>query len=767
MRKAVCALIILPVILFVLLPELLVADVKIWTCDIISNENNYKAARELKPILLVGARNGSLSGKIIVEATGDIKGLKASAGNLTGKAGEISAKNVQVRYGKEWENSSGWLMPKGADILAESAPESAPRKGIRVLPVWITVKVPKDSKAGIYTGSIYVQTSDSPSVNVKLNLEVVDWTLPDPQDYRTWIDFMQSPDTLALEYNLPLWSDKHWKMIDRSFELLSPSGARTVYVPLICRTNFGNEQSMVRWVKKGGNKYDYDYTVFDRYLDSAEKNLGKPKLVIFLVWDICMSAKSLERGLWGGESEVRKNRESLLGKGPRVTVLDPVTKGIDTLILPRYEDPESKALWQPMFAEIIKRMKKRGLEKTMMLGIMPDLWPNKEEVNFWKDVSGGLAWAIHGHAGFAKDVMIGNKGLYKISDIGYAAFVYNLTYNVNPEKGRMYGWKNPALLTAYERGGLMNRATSIDIRELLALDITGGQRGGGRMGADYWPVIKNKKGERAGGVYTRYPENNWRNLDICDWFLAPGPDGALATNRLEGLKEGAQVCEARIFLEDTLLDSSKKSKLKTELAKRCQDALDEHQHAMWKTVWNNEEDLKKIGEASGQRYPSEGLYYALQKAGKNMPPFVNEVNKIAVEEATKGKEWYSAGWQEREKKLFSLAGEVANILEGNVSGGAARSASSMGVDYPEAISKNTGIAKENILELSKNPGISNDDILAVCTAAEISKGDLKELYKKRKKENTNYDFVNSLNLEKEEKAAFDALLKKLKAEVKK
>ncbi len=197
MRKAVCALIILPVILFVLLPELLVADVKIWTCDIISNENNYKAARELKPILLVGARNGSLSGKIIVEATGDIKGLKASAGNLTGKAGEISAKNVQVRYGKEWENSSGWLMPKGADILAESAPESAPRKGIRVLPVWITVKVPKDSKAGIYTGSIYVQTSDSPSVNVKLNLEVVDWTLPDPQDYRTWIDFMQSPDTLA------------------------------------------------------------------------------------------------------------------------------------------------------------------------------------------------------------------------------------------------------------------------------------------------------------------------------------------------------------------------------------------------------------------------------------------------------------------------------------------------------------------------------------------------------------------------------------------
>ena len=27
-------------------------------------------------------------------------------------------------------------------------------------------------------------------------------------------------------------------------------GSRMVYVPLICYTNFGNEQSMVRWIKK-------------------------------------------------------------------------------------------------------------------------------------------------------------------------------------------------------------------------------------------------------------------------------------------------------------------------------------------------------------------------------------------------------------------------------------------------------------------------------------------------------------------------------------
>jgi hypothetical protein len=409
--------------------------------------------------------------------------------------------------------------------------------------------------------------------------------LPDPQDYRTWTDFMESPDTLALEYKVPLWSEKHWQLIDRSFRLLSPTGCRVLYVPLITGTNFGNEQSMVRWIKKGENQYDYDYTVLDRYLDSAEKNLGRPKLVIFLVWDIYLSNDSLKRGLWGdsmGGAVTRESREKLLGKGPRVTVWNPATKETEVVYLPRYEDEASKAFWQPMFAEVLKRMKNRGLEKTMMLGTMPDLWPNKQETAFWNDVSGGLPWVIHAHGGPISDVMIGKKALNKIADIGYAACVNSAHYSVNPDKGRQYGWQNPAFVSLYERFEL-NRDPPSFIREFQVFNLTGGLHGAGRMGADYWPVLRNKKGERAGQVYARYPENNWRNLDIGDYFLAPGPDGAVATARLEYLREGIQVCEVRIFLEDALLDAGKKAKLGPELAKRCQDALDEHQRAMTKT----------------------------------------------------------------------------------------------------------------------------------------------------------------------------------------
>jgi len=643
------------------------AGMRVWTCDVVSEEQPASAAGTLHPMLIVAARNGTFSGKVVVDSASPVKGLRATVGAISGEGGTIPAQNVQLRYAVGWEQR-GWALPSNPDILLESPPAqvdtlSRSPAGRVYAPVWITVKVPKDAKPGAYTGEMTVQAQGINPTRVPIKLDVQNWTLPDPQDYRTWLDFVESPDTLAVEYKTPLWSDKHWDLIGRSFRLLSETGTRVLYVPLICRTNFGNEQSMVRWVPKGQDKYDYDYTVLDKYLDSALKNLGKPKLVIFLVWDICLSKDSLNRGLWGKDTPTGEMRKELLGRGPRVTAIDPATKEANFIFLPRYEDPASKALWQPMWAEVRKKMAARGLDKTMMLGIMPDLWPNKEEVAFWKDVSGDLAWAIHGHAGAPGDAAPGNKLLYKIADIGYAAYVYNLTFNVNPAKGRMYGWHNKALISNYLRGGELNAASAIEIREFPAFNITGGQRGGGRMGADFWRAVRDKKGQRAAAVYGRYPENNWRNLDISDWFLAPGPDGALATARLESLKEGVQECEARICLESALLDASQKAKVGAELAQRCQDALDEHHRAMWKTAWFNDEDLASLGKIGEGRNPQEGLWYALVKAGKKLPGFWDgPARAMRSDEARKGEEWFAIAWQEREKKLFALAGEVTAKL---------------------------------------------------------------------------------------------------------
>jgi hypothetical protein len=207
-------------------------------------------------------------------------------------------------------------------------------------------------------------------------------------------------------------------------------------------------------------------------------------------------------------------------------------------------------------------------------------------------------------------------------------------------------------LSNFDRGGAQLLFTPIDAREFPIFEITGGQRGAGRIGADYWRVLRNAKGERRTPAWARYPDNSWRNLDICDWYLCPGPDGAVATTRLECLKEGIQECEARIIMEDALLDAGKKAKLGDDLAKRCQDAMDEHHWAMWKTVCDDEEILKMFGNLGTGRTPTETLTQALQKMGKTLQPGT----------AAKGQAWFAQGWQEREKKLFQLAGEVASRL---------------------------------------------------------------------------------------------------------
>jgi len=640
---------------------------RVWTGDVVSDETASTASGTLHPVSITAARNGTFSGKVVLESAGPIKNVRASVGVLSGKGGTIPAQSVQVRYAVGWGETRGWPQMEGGlrglDILLETPPAQVPAdRGPALAPIWITVKVPKNTGAGTYTGELIVQAEGAGQVKVPVNLEVLDWAIPDPQDYRTWVDMIQSPDTLALEYGVPLWSEKHWELIARSFRLISETGSRVVYIPLICRTNFGNEQSMVRWVKKTDDRYEHDFAILDRYLDVVEKNLGKPRLVVFAVWDVCLSQASLTKSI-RRDGNVREEREALLGKGPRVTTWDPATGETNMIFLPRYEEAASKALWQPVWTEIRKRLAARGLEKTMMLGMVSDLWPSKEEVTLLNEVSGGLPWVSHAHAGNLSDTGIGKKILYNVADLGYAAHVRNLVFQVNPDKGRLYGWRRSALVAYFPRNGSAN-GSCLWLRHLPEFNITGDQRGVGRLGADMWYVVRDGKGQRRGAVYHRYPENNWRSLDIDNWLLAPGPEGAVATARYENLREGIQICEARIYLEDALLDAGQRARLGADLAGRCQQVLDEHHRAMWKTVWSNEEDLASAGTVAAGRNPVEGLWKALEASGKKVPGYWDTSGPaMRTTEARKGQEWwFASGWQERNRKLFAMAAEVASEL---------------------------------------------------------------------------------------------------------
>jgi hypothetical protein len=603
------------------------------------------------PVVIVAARNGSFSGKVAVNGA---TALKAVAGDLRAGAAVISAANIQVRYGVPWAADFGRSRVAGEDVLLEAPPAEIPAEIPAEVEVWITVNVPKDAKAAVYQGAVNLAGTAVP-----LQVDVQDWTLPDTQDYRTWVDIIQSPDTLALEYDVPLWSEKHWELIGKSFQIMSPSGCRILYVPLICRTNSGNSESLVQWIKKGEDTYEYDFSRMEKYLDVAKKHLGRPKMVVFQAWDVYLKPPEGPVVVNEGDSRhVKMEKEKaaarweLREKGPAVTMTD--GEKVEAVYLPRYADPKSRAIWKPLWDELRKKMTVRGLEDTMALGMLSDLWPSKEEIQFLDELSGGLPWASHAHNGL---IVNGRAKLRGFTNIAYDANVWSFQWIVDPSKTRLYGWKQPVVTAVYHRFTFFNKASGTALRNLMEQNITGSQRGVGRIGGDTWPALRNSRGTRAGAVTNRYAESYWHSLNIGAWLLAPGPNGPVGTARYEHFREGVQECQARIAIEQVLTDPTLKSRLGDDLAGRAQALLDERQGDIWKGL-----GMADVFSAAEQ----DGMVNGMRSyAGLGALRADRRKYKVAAGHywTVDGHKWFvTSGWQDKTRKLFALAGEVEKKL---------------------------------------------------------------------------------------------------------
>ena len=669
---------------------------QVWNADPLAVDLDVDfgdQAEAVRPVMIAGARNGTFSGKVVAGSAKPIRDLKVTPAGLKGSGGAIPAANVRIRYGVPWGeyrqvNAGNRKLPSpypvytqrlGAlaekplaefPVLAAASddfwptlrPDAAQITPVRgaVVPIWISVKVPPDCPAGEYAGSVQVEAAGENPVQVPVELRIADWSLPDTQDFRTWVDMIQCPDTLALEYKVPLWSERHWELIAQSFKLIGETGGRTVYVPLIAHTDLGNEQSMVRWLKQR-DKYDYDFSNLERYLDVAEKNMGRPKLVVFVVWDVYMipasDASDGSKGAWRQKdvAEHLRTTSGKLGRGPMVTLLDPATGKTELATLPPHFDPAvSKPLWQPLFERLLAGMRKRGLEDKSMLGLQSDAWASQQEHQLFKDISGGWPWVVQSHEGFCTNwsrmMDSDDKLMHGISKIGYQARVWAVTFSDdNADRGPGYagglqshrGWSRPDLVAQFDR---FSREFSSNVywQHLAETAVTGSQRGNGRLGADYWKVIKNKNGKRVARAHDRYPESTWHLLTLPESLLAPGPEGPVASDELEAYREGLQECEARIVIERALGDKDLRAKLGADLLRRCEEYLQERHLRMWLSL----SDLQLFYDYPGVKWgPS---YMASSwRAGSNVG----------------GSHWFlSSGYQQRTAELFSLAGEVEKKL---------------------------------------------------------------------------------------------------------
>jgi len=599
---------------------------QVWTVSpaLLVYDTDYgEQGERTSTVELVGTRNGAFSGQVVVSSDAPIKSIRAEAGELrrVGGSGVIPASAVQVRYalpdGPPSRHHRGVSDVRPFDGLEEGPPSRVPLREKRlsrryvgppvvpgaVQPVWVTVHVPADAAPGTYRGTLTVR-ADATVANVLVSISVADWELPRPEDFVTFVDLIQSPETVAMKYKVPLWSDKHFDLIGKSYDILGTIGNDTIYLPLICKTHFGNGESLVRWVRGADGGYTHDFSIFDRYLDVAVKHMGRPQIVVLYVSEryVCMDEKT---------GHTRNARDPLGWYATVVTVVDRATAKVGELKAPKYTTPAMKAFWKPVIAGVLDRLSKRGLGKTAVFGLPNDFHrPGKSVTDLFKELAPGVLWASQAHGAHTR-----------INDVptGYVTTVWNAKFAQDPSVKRTYGWKYKRLVVEFPRD--LWRADlgtqMLQARLRVEANIQGKQYGVGRLGGDFWPVLKGPRGLRR--LIGRHANlSTAGQLTIKTTFLAPGRNGAISTVRLEMMREGIQECEARIFIEKALLDAGMRAKLGEGLASKCQALLDERtRSAMY---------------CSGKR-PDAGYGW-----------------------------FVSSGWQERSAKLFAAAAKVAQDL---------------------------------------------------------------------------------------------------------
>jgi len=145
-------------------------------------------------------------------------------------------------------------------------------------PIWMNVSVPSNTKPGTYKGTITVSGKDFKPMTLKVEIAVLNRTLPDPKDWKFHLDLWQNPYAVARYYKVPLWSKEHFDAMLPIMKMLANAGQKVITTTIMYKPWNGQTQdpfySMVFRMKKMDGSWSFDYTVFDRWVEFMMNEVG-------------------------------------------------------------------------------------------------------------------------------------------------------------------------------------------------------------------------------------------------------------------------------------------------------------------------------------------------------------------------------------------------------------------------------------------------------------------------------------------------------------
>ena len=220
--------------------------------------------------------------QVVLWSDTPLSGLSYELSDLEAATGSIVASSLQLRFlqyvkgDPEARNCDGYAQRTEVVELADAlsttpAVKLSPQDPIKA---WLTIDVPADAVAGLYTGELRVAADGVAAVHLAIRLQVLPLQLPAPLEWDFHLDLWQFPAASAQLHNrthadapIELWSDQHLSMLKPSYRRLADAGQKAISTYI--KGGAMGAPSMVGWIRQADETtWVYDYSGFDRVVEA-------------------------------------------------------------------------------------------------------------------------------------------------------------------------------------------------------------------------------------------------------------------------------------------------------------------------------------------------------------------------------------------------------------------------------------------------------------------------------------------------------------------
>ena len=208
--------------------------------------------------------------------------LRLALGNLRGPDGRAATGEVEAFWVGLVPADDGDKLVADPLLRQESVEVPAGRPQA----VWLSLRLPATAQPGRYRLPITLYGAedfqDEEIIGrAEIALNVVPLSLPDPCDFRYYLDLWQHPTGIARGHGVPLWSEAHWRLIELYGRELARLGQKAITIIASdspwagqrCRYEASypsalHEYNIVHIARRPDGGLLFDFSRLDRYVET-------------------------------------------------------------------------------------------------------------------------------------------------------------------------------------------------------------------------------------------------------------------------------------------------------------------------------------------------------------------------------------------------------------------------------------------------------------------------------------------------------------------